>query len=84
MRAVVNDIDSQRAASPDSRTLDLSGVEITISSATILSDVFTIEWGLRKVILKECNLDEHVRIRSMRHFVPNLLGRISNPCYTRC
>ena len=52
--------DSQRASSPDSRTLDLSGIQITVTSAIILSDVFTIEWGLRKLILKECDLDEHV------------------------
>jgi len=60
MRAVADEIDSQRASSPDSRTLDLSGIQITVTSATILSDVLTIEWGLRKLILKECDLDEHV------------------------
>lgn len=60
IHAVADDIDSQRASSPDSRTLDLSGVQITMTSAVILSDVFTIEWGLRKLILKECDLDEHV------------------------
>ena len=64
MRAVSDDTDSQRASSPDSRTLDLSGVQITVTSATILSDVFTIEWGLRKLILKECDLDEHVSMPS--------------------
>jgi len=60
MYVVFDDVHSQRASSPDSRTLDLSGVQITVTSATILSDVFTIEWGLRKLILKECDLDEHV------------------------
>lgn len=74
MRAILDDIDSQRAASPDSRTVDLSGVQITVSSATILSDVFTIEWGLRRLILKECNLDEHVRIHSVRCCASDLLG----------
>jgi hypothetical protein len=63
MHAVADEIDSQRASSPDSRTLDLSGVQITMSSAVILSDVFTIEWGLRKLTLKECDLDEHVSVR---------------------
>lgn len=62
MHAVADDIDSQRASSPDSRTLDLSGVQIAMTSAVILSDVFTIEWGLRKLILKECDLDEHVGV----------------------
>jgi protein phosphatase 1 regulatory subunit 37 len=84
MYAIFNDIDSQRAASPDSRTVDLSGVQITVPSATILSDVLTIEWGLRKLIVKECNLDEHVSIRSLRRCTSDLLGRISNPCYTHC
>ena len=62
MRAVANDIDSQHASTPDSRTLDLSGVQITVASATVLSDVFTIEWGLRKLTLKECDLDDNVRM----------------------
>ena len=68
MHTVTNDIDSQRASSPDSRTLDLSGVQITVTSAIILSDVFTIEWGLRKLILKECDLDEHVSTPSHTPF----------------
>ena len=82
--AIVDDIGSQHAASPDSRTVDLSGVQVTVSSATILSDIFTIEWGLRKLILKECNLDEHVSIRSLRRCASDLLGRISNLSYTHC
>jgi protein phosphatase 1 regulatory subunit 37 len=41
--------------------VDFSGVQLTVSSASILSDVFAIEWGLRKVVFGECNLDEHVR-----------------------
>jgi protein phosphatase 1 regulatory subunit 37 len=84
MRAVSDDIDLQRASSPDSRTLDLSGVQIIVTSATILSDVFTIEWGLRKLILKECDLDEHVSITFMPSFVSDLSGRILNLCYTHC
>jgi hypothetical protein len=52
----------QRASSPDSRTVDLSGVQITMPSAAVLSDVFTIEWGLRKLIFKECDLDENVSL----------------------
>ena len=64
MHTVTNNVDPQHASSPDSRTLDLSGVQITVTSAIILSDVFTIEWGLRKLTLKECDLDEHVSIPS--------------------
>lgn len=43
------------------RTLDLSGVQLTVGSASVLSDIFTIEWGLRKLVCKECDLDELVR-----------------------
>ena len=39
-----------------------------MTSAVILSDVFTIEWGLRKMILKECDLDEHVSMPSYPSF----------------
>lgn len=68
MRTVSDCIDSQHASSPESRTLDLSGVQITVTSASILSDVFTIEWGLRKLILKECDLDEHVSVPFIASF----------------
>ena len=50
----------QRAASPRARAIDLSGVQLTFGSASALSDVFAIEWGLRKLVLRECDLDEHV------------------------
>ena len=40
------------------RTLDLSGVQLTPIKAQILSDVFSIEWGMRKLVLRECDLDE--------------------------
>jgi protein phosphatase 1 regulatory subunit 37 len=52
------------------RTVDLSGVQVTPSSAGILSDVFSIEWGLRKLVCRECDLDHTVRYLS-----------VSNPCY---
>ena len=84
MGGIVDNICPQRAVTPDSRTVDLSGVQITMTSATILSDVLTIEWGLRKLILKECNLDEHVSIRSVRCRASDFLSRISNLCYTHC
>ena len=50
----------QRASGSHGRALDLSGVEITPGQAATLSDVFSVEWGLRKLFLKECDLDEHV------------------------
>ncbi|KAI8970894.1 RNI-like protein [Trametes punicea] len=50
----------KRAANTKPRTLDLSGIQLNVGTASVLSDVFTIEWGLRKLVLKECDLDEHV------------------------
>jgi hypothetical protein len=55
-------IGAQHASGTNPRSLDLSGVQITIPKAGILSDVFTIEWGLRKLTLRECDLDEHVGV----------------------
>ena len=52
----------QNAIGSNPRCVDLSGVQLTVNSASILSDVFSIEWGLRKLVLWECNLDEHVRL----------------------
>ncbi|KAF9016017.1 RNI-like protein [Hymenopellis radicata] len=36
----------KHAATTNPRKVDLSGVQLTLTSASILSDVFTIEWGL--------------------------------------
>jgi protein phosphatase 1 regulatory subunit 37 len=48
------------------RSVDLSGVQLTPTAAAILSDVFNIEWGLRKLTLRECDLDDSVcRARSL-------------------
>ena len=43
------------------RTLDLTSVKLTFDAAAALADVFSIEWGLRKLILRDCDLDESVR-----------------------
>ncbi|KAF9444503.1 RNI-like protein [Macrolepiota fuliginosa MF-IS2] len=63
-------------ASP--RTVDLSGVQLTITSAAVLSDVFTIEWGLRKVVFRECDLDEHT-LKPILHslLIPGTLSFLS-------
>ncbi|KZT25850.1 RNI-like protein [Neolentinus lepideus HHB14362 ss-1] len=50
----------KKAANTNPRSLDLSGVQLNLVTAAILSDVFTIEWGLRKLVFKECDLDEHI------------------------
>ena len=55
------------------RSVDLSGVQLTPTGAAILSDVFNIEWGLRKLTLRECDLDDSVcrsRSRSCRLLTP--------------
>jgi hypothetical protein len=39
---------------------DLSVIAITMNTAAILSDVLNIEWGLRKLLFKECDLNELV------------------------
>ncbi|KAH7890634.1 hypothetical protein F5I97DRAFT_1799297 [Phlebopus sp. FC_14] len=48
----------KRASSTNPRSVDLSGIQLTSTAAAILSDVFNIEWGLRKLTLRECDLDE--------------------------
>ncbi|KLO15169.1 RNI-like protein [Schizopora paradoxa] len=50
----------KRAKGDKGRSLDLSGVQLTLGQAATLSDVFSVEWGLRKLVLKECDLDEHI------------------------
>ncbi|KAF9016009.1 RNI-like protein [Hymenopellis radicata] len=62
-------------AATNPRTVDLSGVQLTLTSASILSDVFTIEWGL---IFKECDLDEQI-LKPMLHslLIPNSLTFLS-------
>jgi len=49
-----------QASGASARSLVLSGIEMNAHSATALSDLLTIEWGLRKLVLKECGLDELV------------------------
>uniref|UniRef100_A0A0W0F6R5 RNI-like protein n=1 Tax=Moniliophthora roreri TaxID=221103 RepID=A0A0W0F6R5_MONRR len=42
----------KNAENTNPRTVDFSGIQLTPASASILADVFTIEWGLRKLTLK--------------------------------
>ncbi|EIN04586.1 hypothetical protein PUNSTDRAFT_47270 [Punctularia strigosozonata HHB-11173 SS5] len=66
------------APSTHPRTVDLSGVQISLEHAHILSDVFTIEWGLRKLVLRECDLDEH-NLKPILHalLIPSSLQYLS-------
>ena len=41
-------------------SIDLPGVQLTPTAAAILPDVFNIEWGLHKLTLRECDLDDSV------------------------
>lgn len=59
--ALYSIVGDQNAFSANPRSVDFSGVQLTLSSASILSDVFAIEWGLRKVVFRECDLDEYVK-----------------------
>ncbi|RDB16470.1 hypothetical protein Hypma_002780 [Hypsizygus marmoreus] len=66
-------------ASPTTpRTVDFSGVQLTVTSASILSDVFSIEWGLRKLVFRECDLDEQT-LKPILHalLIPNSLSFLS-------
>lgn len=60
------------------RSVDFSGVQLTMTSASILSDVFTIEWGLRKLVFRECDLDDQV-LKPMLHalLIPDTLSFLS-------
>ncbi|KAG1724709.1 uncharacterized protein EDB91DRAFT_1170321 [Suillus paluster] len=68
----------KRASNTNPRSVDLSGVQLTPTSAAILSDVFTIEWGLRKLTLRECDLDEY-KLKLMLHalLIPSTLVFLS-------
>ncbi|KAJ7580302.1 hypothetical protein C8J56DRAFT_272227 [Mycena floridula] len=57
-RGSVSSVSSRRQVPSGPRTLDLSGVQLTPTSAQILADVLCIEWGLRRLICKECDLEE--------------------------
>ena len=50
------------------RTLDLTSVRLTIEASAVLADVLSIEWGLRKLILRDCDLDEAVSLSSILIF----------------
>ncbi|KAG8883926.1 hypothetical protein FRB97_005600 [Tulasnella sp. 331] len=40
------------------RVLDLTGIKLSPFSASALADTLSMEWGLRKLILKDCDLEE--------------------------
>lgn len=68
----------KKAADANPRAVDFSGIQITVASAAILSDVLAIEWGLRKVVFKECDLDEAI-LKPLLHalLIPDSLHFLS-------
>ncbi|TFK18854.1 RNI-like protein [Coprinopsis marcescibilis] len=68
----------KHASSSNPRTVDFSGVQLTLPKAYILSDVFSIEWGLRKVVFRECDLDEQT-LKPILHslLIPGTLSFLS-------
>ncbi|KAJ7343861.1 hypothetical protein DFH08DRAFT_915041 [Mycena albidolilacea] len=60
------------------RTVDFSGVQLTFTSASILADVLSIEWGLRKAVFKECDLEE-LTLKPILHalLIPRSLAYLS-------
>ncbi|RDX54543.1 RNI-like protein [Lentinus brumalis] len=68
----------KRGGGAHPRTVDFSGIQLNVGVASVLSDVFTIEWGLRKLVFKECDLDEHI-LKPMLHalLIPNTLTFLS-------
>ncbi|KAI0746800.1 RNI-like protein [Daedaleopsis nitida] len=68
----------KRGGGAHPRAVDLSGIQLTLGIASVLSDVLTIEWGLRKLVFKECDLDEHT-LKPILHslLIPNTLTFLS-------
>ncbi|CAA7270344.1 unnamed protein product [Cyclocybe aegerita] len=68
----------KHATATNPRTVDFSGVQLNFTSASILSDVFTIEWGLRKLVFRECDLDDQI-LKPMLHslLIPGTLSFLS-------
>ncbi|KAJ7710586.1 hypothetical protein B0H17DRAFT_1324260 [Mycena rosella] len=60
------------------RSVDFSGVQLTFASASVLADVLSIEWGLRKAVFRECDLDE-LTLKPLLHalLIPRTLAFLS-------
>ncbi|KAJ7480292.1 hypothetical protein B0H11DRAFT_1863724 [Mycena galericulata] len=60
------------------RSVDFSGVQLTFTSASILADVLSIEWGLRKAVFRECDLDD-LTLKPLLHalLIPRTLAYLS-------
>ncbi|KAG8957432.1 hypothetical protein FRC03_010147 [Tulasnella sp. 419] len=60
------------------RTLDLTGIKLSTFAAATLADTLAIEWGLRRLILKDCDLDD-LSLKPILHalLIPRSLPHIS-------
>ncbi|KAF8320002.1 hypothetical protein DL93DRAFT_2220611 [Clavulina sp. PMI_390] len=60
------------------RTLDLTSVKLSIHAAAALADALAIEWGLRKLILKDCDLED-AALKPILHalLIPSSLASLS-------
>jgi hypothetical protein len=43
------------------KTMDLTGLHLSLGAAEALGDVLSVDFGLRKLVLEDCNLDDEVR-----------------------
>lgn len=68
------------------RSLDLTGIPLTLDGTYIVTDLLNVEWGLRKLVLKNCDLDDQVSGPSSSVPVQNSdwHSSRSNHCFTRC
>lgn len=56
-------ISAQIRATPSApRVLDLSHTHFTFDAASALADLLALDWGLQRLILSDCDLDDLVRI----------------------
>ncbi|KAH7099969.1 RNI-like protein [Auriculariales sp. MPI-PUGE-AT-0066] len=40
------------------RSLDLTGIQLTAETTNVLTDLLNVEWGVRKLVLKKCDLTD--------------------------
>ncbi|EJD40745.1 RNI-like protein [Auricularia subglabra TFB-10046 SS5] len=48
------------------RSLDLTGIPLTLDTTQAVTDLLNVEWGVRKLVLKNCDLDD-VSIKPVLH-----------------
>ncbi|KAG8951134.1 hypothetical protein FRC04_006793 [Tulasnella sp. 424] len=73
---VIRAIQSAGPVAP--RTLDLTGIKLTQFSAATLADALSMEWGLRRLVLKDCDLDD-LSLKPILHalLIPQTLPYLS-------